>query len=228
MLRLLIVDDEPIILSGIRDMVEQANTAFTKIVTAGDGVEALEKMDYFMPDLIITDIQMPEMHGLDFISLARERGVNRFIVLSGYDMFEYARRAIQLQVVEYMLKPVDEKELIELLKRIAIEVLERQEKIQREKARPPGARSAIEEAPYSEHVQMLQKYIASNYRRDISLTDAAAYLGLHPVYIGKLYKKRDRNVLRNSHQSAAHRKSEGAALRRAEAFPGQNRGYDRF
>jgi len=184
MLHLMIVDDEPIILSGIQDMVEQANTAFTKIVTAGDGAEALEKLDYFMPDLIITDIQMPEMQGLDFIGRARERGVKRFIVLSGYDMFEYARRAIQLQVVEYMLKPVDEKELIELLKRIAIEVLE-----QGEKAQPPEAGAPKEEEAYSEHVQMLQKYIASSYRKDISLTDAAAYLGLHPVYIGKLYKK---------------------------------------
>jgi two-component system response regulator YesN len=183
MLKLMIVDDEPIILTGIRDMVEKANTAFTKIATAGDSIEALEMIAYFQPDLVITDIQMPEMSGLEFIRRAKARNVRRFIILSGYDLFEYAQHAIRLQVSEYLLKPVDEAQLAELLKRIAIEVMDQQ--------RLENEAGSVEDETcqfFSEHIKMLIDYIHNNYMKDISLSDAAAYLDMHPVYIGKLFK----------------------------------------
>ncbi|WP_199619335.1 response regulator transcription factor [Paenibacillus alkalitolerans] len=185
MLKLMIVDDEPVILSGIRDMVEQENTAFTKIVTACDAIEALEKIDYFHPDLIITDIQMPEMDGLEFIGRAKDKGAKRFIILTGYDVFEYARQALRLQVADYLLKPINERQLHELLKRMAIDVM-----AERSQTGESGGASREEQAEWlSEHVKMLKDYIAANYMKDISLTEAAAYLGLHPSYIGQLFKK---------------------------------------
>ena len=185
MLKLMIVDDEPIILSGIRDMVERGNTAFTKIVTAGDGIEAMEIIEYFHPDLIITDIQMPEMDGLEFIRQARTKQVKRFIILSGYDLFEYAQHAIRLQVVDYLLKPINERHLTEILKRMAIEVMEQQQldNMSAEAEQENGQ-------PLSEHVKMLKDYIHTNYMNDISLSDAAAYLDLHPADIGQLLKRR--------------------------------------
>jgi two-component system response regulator YesN len=164
-------------------MVEKANTAFTKIATASDSIEALEMIAYFHPDLVITDIQMPEMSGLEFIHRAKAKSVKRFIILSGYDLFEYAQHAIRLQVIEYLLKPINERHLAELLKRMAIEVME-----QRRLDNPDaGVEDKIEQS-LSEHVKMLIDYIQINYMKDISLSDAAAYLGLHPVYIGKLFK----------------------------------------
>ncbi|MBB3112125.1 two-component system response regulator YesN [Paenibacillus phyllosphaerae] len=184
MFKLMIVDDEPIILAGIRDMIESQNTPFTKIVTAQDGFEALEKLDYFYPDLIITDIQMPEMDGLEFIRHAKSKLETRFIILSGYDVFEYARKAIHLQVVEYLLKPINEQELNDLLKRMAIDIMASS---QQEESK--AASENPSEGSYSEHVKMLLTYIHSNYRKDISLSDAAAYLKLHPVYTGQLFKK---------------------------------------
>jgi len=184
MLKLIIVDDEPIILDGIRSMIEQDKTLFTKIVTANDGIEALEKMAYFHPDLIITDIQMPEMDGLELIRQAQKRNVNRFIVLSGYDVFEYARKAIQLQVVEYLLKPVNQQELVDLLKRIAIGLIEeRQFRVEDELEQDQQPSS------HNDNVKMVKGYINSNYMKDISLPDVAEYLNLHPSYVGQIFKK---------------------------------------
>jgi YesN/AraC family two-component response regulator len=184
MLKLMIVDDEPIILSGIKDMVEKGKTAFSKIVTAGDGIEALEIMDYFHPDLIITDIQMPEMNGLDFIAKAKAKNGKRFVVLSGYDVFEYAQHAIRLQVADYLLKPIHERQLIELLKRMAIEVMEQHQQ--------DNLALNVEEeaeASLSDHVKMLKEFIHNKYTKDISLSDAAEYLNLHPAYLGQLFRK---------------------------------------
>jgi|HigsolmetaGSP11D_1036233.scaffolds.fasta_scaffold01799_8 Response regulator containing CheY-like receiver domain and AraC-type DNA-binding domain len=188
MLRLLIVDDEPIILDGIRDMIVQEKSAFTKIVTAFDGIEALEVMEYFHPDLVITDIQMPEMDGLEFIAEARKRSVERFIILSGYDVFEYARKAIQLKVVEYLLKPIDQLVLSQLLKRMAIEIMEEKQNIQETKNGTDGVFSG------NEYVAMLYEFIHKNFMKDISLLDAADYLNLHPVYLGQVFKKETGNT----------------------------------
>ncbi|MGM0881068.1 MAG: response regulator transcription factor [Bacillota bacterium] len=186
MLKLMIVDDEPIILSGIRDMVEQANTAFTRIATACDGTEALDMMAYFRPDVIITDIQMPEMDGLSFIRQAKARNVTRFIILSGYDVFQYAQDAIRLQVAEYLLKPIDERQLIELLKRMALEIIGQQHNIA---STISEKELDVEQNSINEHVKMLKDYIHNNFMKDISLSDAAAYLNLHPAYTGQLFKK---------------------------------------
>ncbi|MBW5446462.1 response regulator [Cohnella sp. CFH 77786] len=183
MLKLMIVDDEPIILAGIKDMVEKGNTAFTMIKTAGDGEEALDMMDYFQPDLVITDIQMPEMDGLEFIRKAKTKNVERFIILSGYDIFEYAQRAIRLQVAEYLLKPINETQLVELLKRMAIDILDQR------RLEGATASKTTGEGTLSEHVKLLKDYLHTFYMKDISLSDAAEYLGLHPAYIGQLFKR---------------------------------------
>ncbi|MBD3917202.1 response regulator [Paenibacillus sp. PR3] len=185
MLNLLIVDDEPIILAGIRDMVEQENTPFTRISVALDGIEALEQMAYFRPDLVITDIQMPEMDGLSFIREAQKRNVRRFIVLTGYEKFEYAREALRLQVVEYLLKPINQSELGLLLRRMAVEIATAKSEQQGEAKE--SERSTDKYG--NEKMRMLTDYVQANYNRDISIADAASWLNLHPAYIGQLFKR---------------------------------------
>ncbi|WP_339308078.1 response regulator [Paenibacillus sp. FSL R5-0519] len=186
MLKLMIVDDEPILLSGIRDIIDNANTPFTRIMTAGDAFEALEMMDYFHPDLLITDIQMPEMDGLELIQQAKLKQVNRFIILSGYDLFSYAQSAIRLQVAEYVLKPIDERYLTDLLKRMALEVLEH-----KKRSEEYGELTCAGEGEENnEYIKQLKAFIEANYMKDISLSAASRYLNLHPVYVGKLFKQK--------------------------------------
>jgi len=186
MLKLMLVDDEPIIRDGILDMIEQEKSAFTHIVTASDGKEALEKMEYFLPDLLITDIEMPEMDGLELIVEARKKQVTHVIILSGYDVFEYAQQAVRLHVVDYLLKPVHQAELGRLLKSMAVELLEHK----RGDERPSSDRSHGDKGrTANDHIRLLQDYVETNYAQDLSLPVAAEFLGLHPSYMGQLLKK---------------------------------------
>ncbi|MBB3125429.1 two-component system response regulator YesN [Paenibacillus rhizosphaerae] len=183
MLNLMIIDDEPIILAGIRDMVEQEKTPFTRISVAFDGVEALEQMAYFRPDLVITDIHMPEMDGLAFIREAHKKNVRRFIILTGHDKFEYAREALRLKVVEYLLKPINQSELSSLLKSMATDIVTDKNKERDEEADKGPAWYS------NEKMRMLADYVHANYGRDISIADAATWLNLNPAYAGQLFKK---------------------------------------
>lgn len=119
----LLVEDEISIREGIRDIIEWEKLGYRFIGEAKNGKEALEIYDGSDPDLVITDIHMPKMNGLDFISEIRGRSKDtKIVILTGFDEFEYARRALKLNVRDYLLKPIAPKELSDLLKRVKQEL----------------------------------------------------------------------------------------------------------
>jgi two-component system response regulator YesN len=116
MYRVLLVDDEPRIREGLRTLIPWEELGYRVIDTAANGLEALQKCEMLIPDLLIVDIRMPGMNGLELIMSLRQLELHMHIlILSGYDDFEYAKQAITLRVDGYILKPVDEDELIEYL-----------------------------------------------------------------------------------------------------------------
>ncbi|UKS28510.1 response regulator [Paenibacillus sp. HWE-109] len=118
-MKLMVVDDEPIILNGIIRMIQKADTPFTEIVGAADGIDAIQKLAHFQPDLILTDIHMPELDGLALIKHIQEMNLcSRFVILTGYSDFAYARQALRYQVIDYLLKPINKDELITILHKI--------------------------------------------------------------------------------------------------------------
>lgn len=119
MYKVLIVDDEPMIREGLRTLIPWTSYGFEIIDSASNGKEALEKYRNHHFDLIIADIRMPEMSGITLIETIREHDKDiNFIILSGHADFEYARKAISARVVGYLLKPVDEDELVEYLEKL--------------------------------------------------------------------------------------------------------------
>ncbi|HHV99622.1 MAG TPA: response regulator [Clostridiaceae bacterium] len=119
MIRVMIVEDEPPILRRIKNMIERYDPVFEIAFTATDGAMALEYMVQDPCDLVITDIRMPVMDGLQLMNEIRIRYPECIVVvLSGYKEFDYAAHAIRNQAIDYLLKPVSEEDMIKLLDKV--------------------------------------------------------------------------------------------------------------
>ncbi len=119
MFRVFIVDDEPSVTEGLKIMIPWENLDFELCGVASDGQEALQKIEKLHPHLIITDIRMPGISGLELIREVQKLDFDtEFVILSGYADFRYAQEAMRSKVLNYMLKPLDQEELISVLKNI--------------------------------------------------------------------------------------------------------------
>jgi two-component system response regulator YesN len=117
------VEDEIVTREGIRDKVDWLGNGFEFCGDAPDGEVALPLLQALQPDVLITDIKMPFMDGLELSRIVRERlPSTKIIILSGHDEFEYARAAIKLGVTEYLLKPVTVQDLHRVLHKIAAQL----------------------------------------------------------------------------------------------------------
>lgn len=123
MYRVLIADDERIIRDGISKMIDWASLGLELAGTAEDGRAARESVEKLHAEIVITDIRMPEMDGLELIqALQASRPETMFIILSGHGEFEYANQAMKYGVKHYILKPCDESEIEEALKAVVEEL----------------------------------------------------------------------------------------------------------
>lgn len=121
MYKLILVDDEQEVREGILKKVEWEKYGFDIVGQAENGREALEIAERTDPDVVITDIKMPFMDGIRLSEeLSRRFPTTKVIILTGFDEFEYAQKAVKLNVVEYVLKPVSANELVEILSRVKL------------------------------------------------------------------------------------------------------------
>lgn len=120
-----VTEDEPIILGNIVKKVERAGDSIRVCGQATTGEDTLRKFQDILPDILITDIEMPGMNGLDLIRSVRESYPQvHIVILSGYSNFEYARTAIKYGVDDYLLKPASQDEISRLLDKISAPILE--------------------------------------------------------------------------------------------------------
>lgn len=119
MYQVMIVDDEPTAVKLLQAVIEKKCSGFHVAETAYDGMEALEKLRDFQPDVLITDIQMQVMSGLELVKNVRERYPEMLcVIVSGYQEFEYAKQAIKYRVSDYILKPIIPSEMEKLFLRL--------------------------------------------------------------------------------------------------------------
>ncbi|NCC64479.1 MAG: response regulator, partial [Spirochaetia bacterium] len=118
--KILLVDDESAVREGIRSRTPWERYNFTVVGEAGNGIKALEMIEELHPDVVITDIRMPYLGGMELIKEIRSSHPPvTIIILSGYDEFTYAQQAIRYDVSEYVLKPVSVEDICRLLERMA-------------------------------------------------------------------------------------------------------------
>jgi two-component system, response regulator YesN len=138
MIKVLLVDDEPIITKGLRKLISWESLDCEIVGEACDGEEAYEFILKNRPDLVITDLLMPFMDGIELVKKLHEEKINtEIIILSGHGEFEYAREALKFGVFEYLLKPVTREQLIDTVQKALKKInsnLMHTEKIERIKA----------------------------------------------------------------------------------------------
>lgn len=206
MMRVLIVDDEQAIREGIKRAVM---TAFMDwdVETAESGEEALRLLDGHKPDIVLMDVMMPGMSGLELLRLGGVHKSIRWVVISAYSDFQFAQQALQYGARDYMLKPIGKPKLIELLNKLKEELDEerdawmKQQKMldQLNEAREAVSRLLHAEAPPYEKqpdqmhpkdlIESATQYIMEHYRENLSLEKVAAAVYLNPVYFSQLFKK---------------------------------------
>lgn len=123
MLRVLIAEDEEMIRKGLVYTTDWLSMDCVVVAEAADGRDGYEKILEYRPDVVITDICMPFMDGIEMIKKASEQVRFKSILLTSYADFEYARRAIEARVCEYLLKPVDEEALADIMERLGEEIV---------------------------------------------------------------------------------------------------------
>lgn len=147
--RVLLVDDEAEIRWGIRDNMPWESLGFTLVGEGENGREALELALLLEPDLVLTDIQMPFLDGLELCRhLSYTLPATKFILFSGFDEFTYAKEAIHMNVSEYILKPINREEL-------SLVLTQMKEKLDSERAKQQNF--TLLQEKYQEHLPLLQE-----------------------------------------------------------------------
>lgn len=180
MYRVMIVEDEKIIRTGVASVVSRFGSGFEVAWQCADAYAAWDLFQAEGPDLVITDIVMRGMTGLDLARKIRGAGSEvPVVILSGYAEFEYARSAIQLGVCEYVVKPLNVKQFTQLLARLKTLLDQRAGSPEGQGGDPAATNLAI---------RRVEEYVSQNLGGDLSLATVAARVNLSTNYLSMLFK----------------------------------------
>jgi two-component system response regulator YesN len=213
--KVIIIDDNRVIRDAIVRLIDWEVLGCTVVSDASNGIEGEKKVMELKPDIIITDIKMPGFNGLEMARrIAPLLPGTKFIVITGYQNFDYAQSAIKIGVCDFILKPIKMTELFKSLKNVVVE-LERENstalKIQEmskenldlytqlnetllSARREPGSSSPKERDPsankgHSLLIRSVIEYIHGNYGSELSLNTLAKKFWVNPSYLSALIKK---------------------------------------
>jgi two-component system response regulator YesN len=123
--KVLLVDDEVVVREGIKERINWSELGLVCVGDCENGMEAMEAVDLLLPDVVLTDINMPFVDGLELTRyLLEHHPFTKVIILTGYDDFSYAQQAIKLSVKDFILKPITAKELHKVLEKVTAEMNE--------------------------------------------------------------------------------------------------------
>lgn len=179
----IIAEDESLIRKNLIKKINALNLPLVPVGEAINGLEAIELIEKHCPDLVLTDIRMPQYDGLELVKYLHDNyPKTKVIILSGYDDFSYAQTALRYSVKDYLLKPISSDTLLEALQGVLITMGAESEELK--------AYHSKENALNQEAIaNLLQKYLKENYQKEISLHELGDRFGFTPEYLGKIFKK---------------------------------------
>lgn len=194
MFKILIVEDEEIIRKGLVFMVDWLKVNCIVAGEAADGVEGLQKIEAIRPDIVITDVKMPFKNGIEMLEESIERYGYEAIIISGYSEFEYAKKAITLNVTEYLLKPIDFVHLYQTIEKLTnkIESKNKVKEIMLSQEPIPSKQSMeaqLARSAKSKYVGKMLDYIQAHYSQKISITDLCKQYGISSTYLNAKFKQ---------------------------------------
>ena len=190
MYKVLLVEDEDIIRRGLLFAVDWLRADCVVVGEAMDGMDGLAKIAALTPDIVITDVRMPYLDGLGMLEQSRAYDYEA-IILSGYDEFRYAKKAISLDVTEYLLKPVDFEALYETLARAKRRLHQRAELRRTHEgfAQLPETLMQPEMASVGKYTGKLLRRVRAHYAERLSLRDLGEEYGVSEAYLHKCFKQ---------------------------------------
>ena len=204
MTTLLIADDEHLIRRGLSSL-NWESIDVSVVGTASNGIECWDMVQKLAPDVLLTDIHMQGYKGTEIARMIKEHRLRtKIIFLTGYREFEYAREAVELGIVSFVLKPSDPSELFEAVNKAKVQI-EQQNLIWNEqsslKRQVKENQMALmdkllpdEEMLTNETVKQLITYLKAHYAEEITLGSASEIVHLCPVYLSRLVKKETGNT----------------------------------
>jgi len=193
MWKVLLVEDETFVRESVKEIIRWEEMGFTLVGEASNGVEALPMIKNDPPDLVLCDIVMPQMDGLELLQETRKAGItSKFVMLTCIGDFESMRRAMEYGASNYILKlSMSVKDLRETLVKISSEL-----SAQRSPTERPSrlAVTAKEKVTHPE-VNKIIDYIEKNYDQDITLKSLARYVMMGENYVSALFKKKTGETL---------------------------------
>ena len=177
--KVIVADDEKLIAKNISRRIEETNPAFRVVSRAGTGLEALEQAREALPDVVFSDIKMPEMDGIELIAqLRNEMPATLCVIVSGYSDFAYMKAAIRNSAVDYLLKPVNPEELRLLLQRIETTLLAKEQQVVPKRESDPAAL-----------VESVRAYLQENYGKTIDFSALASSMAVSAPYLSRIFRE---------------------------------------
>jgi two-component system response regulator YesN len=191
MYKLLIVDDEPLIRKGISKLIDYEELAVGSVFEAADGISALKIVKRENPDIVLTDINMPGMDGLEFAKKAREFNPGiKIAVITGYDYFDYAVTALKTGVDDYVLKPVSREDITNIIKKLINILKKERAEIEVRKTYEKLADIKTSEDDGTDYRKEIKTVMDQRFNEpDFSLKTLAKSVALSPGYLSSLFKE---------------------------------------
>ena len=191
MFKVVVIDDENMVRRGIVLETDWEALDCEVVAEASNGEEGLDAIEKYHPDIVISDIRMPKIDGLEMLKRLRARGDNTYVIyLSAYNDFAYAQQAIKYNATDYLLKPFEDGDLEQAIGRIKSKLVSRMQKGEERHEEDVLSHAALQKGDKSKYVADALDYIAENLSDpDISIRSIAESIDLSESHLSHIFKK---------------------------------------